>query len=440
MNTPKPDKASRRRTAVIASLALAGSLLAVPYIAQAASVAPLAALSRLRTRTRAFAALPALAGLIGALLVLPATTAHADTPEHHSTASYNSQGARWSDVRAISNDNDIVAVQEAGSNPRQFGMTLLSSSSHNGYTVYLFQWGSRYVYWMDTDPTGHRVTLATVTHTMAHEIFVAPPGRASSRPALGLRFDDDIYYNVHAAASGASNEAPELLGNIARQATAAGRSWTAMGDFNRDPNEGMFTAAAGLHGFVYHSGTATQQSGGELDYMVSSRSMGNFRGMRAAGRSSDHYPIYYRTRIVGAGSVVDLVDDAHPGTFLRFERLSSANGTRVVADAYEAKGSLWTMRHAAGGGQWDFNIVNNATGKCIDVEGGPRASDGSPLSESDCQGTYSQVFDLAWWTEEPGAWMLLHKGTNLCVDNAGILMLHPCHAKTPSERFLPHFH
>ncbi|MFD7836144.1 hypothetical protein [Streptomyces sp. NPDC059761] len=37
MNAPKPDKSSRRRTAVVASLALAGTLLAIPYMAQAAS-------------------------------------------------------------------------------------------------------------------------------------------------------------------------------------------------------------------------------------------------------------------------------------------------------------------------------------------------------------------------------------------------------------------
>lgn len=393
--------------------------------------------SRLRTR---LAALPALAGLIGALLVLPATAAHADTPDRHLTASYNSQGARWSDVRAISNDNDIVAVQEAGPNPRPYGMSLLNTYVRNGYTVDLFRWGSRYVYWMNTDPTGNRVNLATVTHTMAHEIFVAPPGRAGNRPALGLRFDDDIYYNVHAAASGANNEAPQLLANIAQQATAAGHAWTAMGDFNRDPIEGMYGAAAGLHGFVYHSGVATQQSGGELDYMVSSRTMGNFRGMRATGRSSDHYPIYYRTQILGAGSVVDLVNDTNSGSFLGFERRSSANGTRVVAGAYDARASLWTMRHAAGGGEWDFNIVNNATGKCVDVDGGPSASDGSPLSEWDCQGRSSQVFTVFRWAEEPGAWMIKQKNTNLCADNAGILVLHTCYASTPSERFLPHFH
>ncbi|WP_328787488.1 MULTISPECIES: hypothetical protein [unclassified Streptomyces] len=37
MKAPKRDKSSRRRTTVAASLALAGTLLAVPYIAQAAT-------------------------------------------------------------------------------------------------------------------------------------------------------------------------------------------------------------------------------------------------------------------------------------------------------------------------------------------------------------------------------------------------------------------
>ncbi|MEV6686665.1 hypothetical protein AB0N28_15160 [Streptomyces sp. NPDC051130] len=95
-------------------------------------------------------------------------------------------------------------------------MSLLNTYVRNGYTVELFRWGSRYVYRRNTDPTGKRVNLATVTHTMAHEIFVAPPGRAGCRPALGLRFDDDISYNVHAAASSANNEGALRLGGRPR--------------------------------------------------------------------------------------------------------------------------------------------------------------------------------------------------------------------------------
>lgn len=187
----------------------------------------------------------AMAALVGLLIGLPASPAAADAPNAHTIATYNSQGARWSDVRQLSNENDIVAVQEAGSEPSLYGMILQQSYNRSGYTVHLYRWGARYVYWMS--PLGDtRVNLAMVTHTMAHEVHVAPPGRAGARPALGLRFDDDIYYNVHALASGAHNEAQELVRQVRNQATAAGRAWTVMGDFNRDPDQGMHTLAAGL--------------------------------------------------------------------------------------------------------------------------------------------------------------------------------------------------
>lgn len=385
----------------------------------------------------------ALIGIIGFSVGLPAPLAHADVPNSYSIATYNSQGARWADVRAISDENDIVAVQEAGPEPTPYGMNFLNTYVRGGYTVRAYQWGTRYVYWMS--PTGDsRVNLAMVTRTQAHEVFVAPPGRAGARPALGLRFDNDIYYSLHAAATGASNEAEQLVANIATQARAAGGyAWTAIGDFNRDPNQGMHTAARAQNAWVYHSGESTQQSGGELDYMISSRDMANYRGVRNGGRSSDHYPIYFRTQLAANGSVVDLISDSDHAKFIGFEARSSANGTRVITDSYDAQGSLWTLRRPPGGGQFEFNLVNNGSGKCIDVYGGPDAKSGNYLNEWDCLGQASQVFSLHYWDEEPGTWEIVQKSTGLCVDTMGTqpkyLALYACTENSPNQHFMPHY-
>lgn len=385
----------------------------------------------------------AMAALVGLLIGLPTSPATADTPNAHTIATYNSQGARWSDVRQLSNENDIVAVQEAGSEPSLYGMILQQSYNRSGYTVHLYRWGARYVYWMS--PLGDtRVNLAMVTHTMAHEVYVAPPGRAGARPALGLRFDDDIYYNVHALATGAHNEAQELVRQVRNQATSAGRSWTVMGDFNRDPDQGMHTLAAGLGAQVYHTGDATQQSGGELDYMISSRALANYRGVRMGGRGSDHYPVYFRTQMVANGSVVELTSDSDHEKYLTFERGSNANGTHLVSDTWNPSKSQWKLRSVPGAGKYDFNFVNRSTGKCIDVDNGRFAKMGDGLNEWDCEGQTSQVFSIYYWGEEPGTWLIKQKNTDLCVNTTGakprVISLWTCADGTPSQRFLPHFY
>ncbi len=389
---------------------------------------------------RGLALLIALTGLIGLLVGIPAPTAAALQPNHYNIATYNSQGARWSDVRAIARDNDIVAVQEAGPDPSPYGMRFEQDHDHNGYTVREYTWGEWHVYWLSpTGTDGGRVNQAFVTRHEAHEVLVVLPAQPGARPALGVRFDNDVYYNIHAQASGTRNEAPRLVENIRNQAVGRNYAWTVMGDFNRDPNESMHDTARDLGAYVYHSGEATQQSGGELDYMISSRQMGNYRGVRQGGMGSDHYPVYFRNHMAAAGAVVDLISDSDHSKFIGFEGRSSANGTRVITDTYDANGSKWTLRSAPFSSA-NFYIVNNATGKCLDV-GDPRS--GGSLMEWDCGDRHSAVFSISGWPEEPGTWMIEHMNTHLCVDTMGsptkYLALFKCTNRSPNQRFIPHF-
>ncbi|MGW3633470.1 RICIN domain-containing protein [Streptomyces sp. NPDC005122] len=172
--------------------------------------------------------------------------------------------------------------------------------------------------------------------------------------------------------------------------------------------------------------------------------MANYRGQRQGAGGSDHYPIYFRTRIAGAGDIVDLISDSDHEKFLGFEDDSSANGTRIDVEPYKPGRSQWILRQAAGGGQFDFNFVNVATGKCMDVYHGIYSVAGDPLDEYDCLGIPSQVFTLYYWPGEPGTWEIVNKSTGLYVDTQGInprylALWDTAVATAPNEHFLPHF-
>ncbi|MFI0263814.1 RICIN domain-containing protein [Streptomyces sp. NPDC017056] len=399
-------------------------------------------------RRRAPVLAMALAVLLGLLIGYSAPAAHAERPSAETVATWNSQGAKWSDVRNLSRDNGIVLVQEAGPRPDPLIMRhVISILTPNGYAVERYEWPDRggafrHVYWLAGRPqdggNGGRVNLAIVTHRPADEVFVAPPGRNGTRPALGVRFDDDIYYSVHAQASGRHNEANELTANIDQQARQAGRHWAAVGDFNRDPSD-MGEAGRAHPGYIYQSGRATQQSGGELDYMISSRLMPDYYAQRGAYMNSDHYPVIFRTRQVRLGVPMGLASASDQDRVLAPERGSSENGTRIVPVTDSMMGIVtWRLRGAANN---HLNLVNNQTDKCIDVSGGNGATSGSSLNEWDCAGQHSQEFSLT--SIDPGSFHLVHERTKLCVTMKGekglrFPVLSRC-TDTDTQLFIPVF-
>ncbi|MEU5428624.1 endonuclease/exonuclease/phosphatase family protein [Streptomyces olivoreticuli] len=361
----------------------------------------------------------ALIGIIGIMITVP-TSANAFQPNERGIATWNSQGGnKWNTVRDLSNQNDLVAIQEAGQDPEHMvDMRFEGQFYVNGYYVNRYAWGNRFVYWMRTSPTtdSAQMNLAFVTHERADQVIVAPSGADRTRPALGLRFGDDIYYNVHAQASGERNEVGALLNSI--HGVSAGRQWTALGDFNREPNQQVHDWATSLGAYVYHSGSVTQHSQNELDYMISSRSMQNYRGEVHGDGLSDHYPIYFRTHLAANGATVSLSNDKRE-RFAQPEKGSSANGTRIVTGEYGGKGSTWRLQHAANGGQWDFKFINTTTGKCMDVSKGIYSQQGDFIDEYDCMDIPNQVFTIYSSTAEPGSWQIVNKYTNLTVDAMG---------------------
>ncbi|WP_404871014.1 RICIN domain-containing protein (plasmid) [Kitasatospora griseola] len=406
----------------------------------------------LRARTRIPSVLTVLATLVGILIGLPVSTASA-RPDQHTIATYNTFGSRWDEVWTIGNSNEIVAVQEAGVDPANANRTLLNTYAISGYNVREYRWatdrGTRYIYWLDPNDgcTNSRVTLAMVTYNQPAALYVVPSPLPSqnARPALGLRFGDTIYYNVHAQACGVRNEALTLLDNIRAQASSYGLQWAALGDFNRAPSmadtdgRSVHSWATSTRAFVVHPNQPTHVGGNELDYMVTSLNIPNYHAVRQNFGASDHDPVYFRLRSPQPGDLIDLTADSNPGMFATFNGGSTANGTTVIMDTYRPRRSQWNLRRAQGGGASDFNIVNLDSGKCLDLYNGAYSKSGDLLDEYTCMDIPSQSFRIQIWADEPSTWAIVSNATGLCVDTMGIspryLALYACTPKAPNQMF-----
>ena len=192
--------------------------------------------------------------------------AHAANLEQHNPVTYNMQGAsqdttpKWSsDIPGLLN-HDVIALQEAGPVPPLDPGGVFSyqgtHTSASGLRVYhyLRNFGTRtrtnfrHVYFMETDPNGHRVNLAMVTEHPADAVWFVGSTFASSRTSFGLRFGNTIFFTVHGL-SGGGNDVPGMVNSIADATQRAGRDYAIMGDFNRDPAslDGRLRASAHIY-------------------------------------------------------------------------------------------------------------------------------------------------------------------------------------------------
>ncbi|MFJ6167176.1 FG-GAP-like repeat-containing protein [Micromonospora orduensis] len=219
---------------------------------------------------------------------------------------WNMQGAnsggdsKWTTtVGAYARAAEIVALQEVGPTPPG---TMVANYTFNagapgrsGYVQHnRWQFGleSYEVYFLQTDANGGsyvggRTNVALVTQRPADEVRVIP--NANGRNVLGVRFGDNWYFTFHGQSmGGAANDSAAMAQQIATSVnTVPGRHWTMLGDFNVAPRS--FFAPAGS--YWYHPGTATQQSGGELDWALSSENLPGHPVMTVPGSSSDHYAV-----------------------------------------------------------------------------------------------------------------------------------------------------
>jgi hypothetical protein len=271
---------------------------------------------------------------------------------------------------------------------------------------------------METDPNGHRVNLAMVTQHPADAVWFVGSTFASSRTSFGLRFGNTIFFTVHGL-SGGGNDVPGMVNSIADATQRAGRDYAIMGDFNRDPAslDGRLRASA----HIYRSGRVTQQSGGELDYMVASRDMGAlgllYQGHIPGGFSADHYPVEFGVvPIRGAAgfSIGSYSNRSDQERILDVYNNNSANGTHIITyDPLGGGNQKFTFVPTYGGG---YNIKNMSTGKCLDLDKGPRAGNGDYVNEWDCLGQSTQRWGVFPWPGDPGAVGIYNLTTNNCLD------------------------
>jgi hypothetical protein len=373
-------------------------------------------------RWRVVARVVTVLALAASCLTAAGASALAANLEQHSPATYNMQGAssdttpKWSsDIPGLLN-HDVLALQEAGPLPPLDPGGVFSyqdSQSSNGRTVYhyLRNFGTRtrpnfrHVYFMQTDPNGNRVNLAMVTQHPADQVWFVPPTFAGSRAAFGLRFGNTVFYTVHGL-SGGGNDVPSIVNRIADGSQAAGFDYAILGDFNRDPASLDNRLPASAH--VYRSGRATQQSGGELDYMVASRDTAAYgllyQGHLIGGISADHYPVEFGVvplRGAAGFSIGSYSNRGYQERIVDVYNNNSGNGTHIIT--YDPNGGgnqKFTFVPTSSG---YYNIKNMSTGKCLDLNRGPSAGNGDYVNEWDCLGQSTQLWAFFPWRDEPGA-------------------------------------
>lgn len=386
-----------------------------------------------------------LATLLAALSlqVLTAGTASADIGGWR-TGTYNMQGSgggangqsKWqSDVYPLMQQGiQVLALQEAGTIPASATdvthRTLTVHTNDGGYQFFdlaTAEWrpgGSRgatyYIYLLNTDPQGHRVNVAFITNQRADAVVTAyGGGGGAGRPALGLRFDGDIFWSVHALSNGGSNAA-QLVRTI--NDASAGRRWAAMGDWNRTPDAletqlwNQQPSIARDITFYRTRGqeTQTQQSGNQLDYMVSNVNDGSLGAGRLQHMSSDHYPVmFYRLHAQADIGLINSADDR----FLGLAEKSGRNGVDIHVNEthQDSYGGAWYFDRVGTDsiGHERYRIRNRTTQECVYL---PHPN--SIASQQPCNGSLGQFFyprSVGMKTADPMIKIQSSVGNDLCL-------------------------
>jgi hypothetical protein len=325
-----------------------------------------------------------------------------DYLENHSPATYNMQGgsagydSKWStDIKTLIDRHDVLALQEAGPVPQgpPFERRGVYPTPVNVPDVdyYVRNYGTQsrprnvYVYFMKTDAGGNRVNLAMVSSRLAAAVWSVPGSFTGSRPAFGIQIGRTVFWTVHAL-SGGGNDVAFLLTSINHVMSGSGYDYAVMGDFNRDPT----TVTPPPHSFIYNCGQPTQQSGGELDYMVTSRDFASsgqiYDAHRMAGLSSDHYPVEFRIvglRAAGKRYAVGNYANRSRGQqrVLAFSG-SQANGTPITIN--DRNNSTTQQLSLVAAGDQGHYLIKLSSGKCIDIDKGAAAKPGDKLVQWDC--------------------------------------------------------
>ncbi|MGK4579107.1 RICIN domain-containing protein [Kitasatospora sp. HPMI-4] len=387
------------------------------------------------------------------LAVLGAGPATAAPPPPNSledvqAATYNLQGAgSGNDVNKWTKDlpqllalhYNMVAIQEAGPGQAVPGTSLGTIATGGPQPVEVFQWnaGSQgrqeivYIYYLRTDFGGNRVNLAIVTPWFTNQILYAP--NAGSRPAFGIRLGNSSYWTAHAdSIGGLPNNAESTLNAI--QAASPNANWLAMGDWNRDPDVRPVTAPAGAVQYrsaEYTVGLYTDNPS-EADYFFTGRPLtaaALYEGVRLNAMSSDHTPVgLLPLALRGGAEPIELRGDGNDRNRLAVPGGSTADQTDLItyppssrtggAAAVPAAGPEQTWRLEPFLGKSTFVLVNQRTGKCVDVHNGN--GEFYVVDRTTCSGQATQDWSYHPNPDDSATGVLVNGGhTTSCLDVIG---------------------
>lgn len=175
--------------------------------------------------------------------------------EDYKIGTWNLQGAsaatesKWSiSVRQLIvgvNALNVLAIQEAGAPPasaRRTGRRVQPGGTP--VEEYIWELGtstrprSVFIYHADIDVGARRVNLAIVSDVQADEVIVVRQDTVApqiSRPALGIRIGNDVFFNIHALANGGGDASALVTAIHDNFMGMPDVNWMILGDFNREP-------------------------------------------------------------------------------------------------------------------------------------------------------------------------------------------------------------
>jgi hypothetical protein len=236
-----------------------------------------------------------------------------------SSLTYNSRGAKWSDIQPLLHNHEVIAIQEAGPKPEQFSNATIAYTQKcrddlgkdQDYNVIEYTWnyqtsgGLGFVYYLESDFLGKRVNAAIVIKDRAIKAGIICPQPDNTKKAATVRpilyvqtAKNKIYYTMHGGSYGDNtyNDADSIVKAVNNQFKKNdGMCWAILGDFNRDPNKLQLPSQDNV---IVKTGKATHEKGGELDYMVvrDKDCRGDLNAILETGKSSDHWPVSFLTK------------------------------------------------------------------------------------------------------------------------------------------------
>ncbi|EAK1935985.1 cytolethal distending toxin subunit B family protein [Campylobacter jejuni] len=247
--------------------------------------------------------------------------------DNYNVGTWNLQGSsaatesKWniSIRQLVTGDNplDVLSVQEAGVLPATAVMTPRQVQPVGvGIPIHEYEWNlgslsrpnSVFIYYSRVDVGANRVNMAIVSRIRADEVIVLPPPTVASRPIIGIRIGNDVFFSIHALARGGNDAGAIVTAVDMHFRNMPQINWMIMGDFNRSPNDliGLLDMSLRSRINIVSPPSFTQTSGNIIDYAVTGNSNQGalytppafaavlaLAGLRSF-LASDHFPVNFR--------------------------------------------------------------------------------------------------------------------------------------------------